>query len=249
MKRLLLTMPGPSCPFRCRYCFAEFRQYKPQKHLEDVALNPALLDDVEIVYPACDNDLLAFSHGIDYLKRVAEFGRSISFSTKAAITETTAKELAAVSRVLEASGAVLKVGISFSTLDIPSFEPGTCSYARRLENLQTLQKFGIAHCVILKPILAQCSTPQYEAIVHDCCDSTDLLLVGDEYLDDEDSRNAEGVNYREVNWLAGTPKWPVRESPEKKREIVLYAKTMNFEVFESDLTLMKYLVTSAFTTQ
>jgi DNA repair photolyase len=249
MKRLLLTMPGPACPFRCGYCFAEFCQYNPQKTLEDLDSDPTLLDDVEIIYPACDNDLLAFSHGIDYLKRVAEFGRSVSLSTKAAITEKTAKELAEVSRVLESSGGVLKVGISFSTQDIPLFEPGTCSYTKRIENLRTLQNYGVAHCVILKPILAQCSTSQYLAIVRDCCGSTDLLLVGDEYLDAQDLRDPDGVRYREVHWLADAPKWPVRELPEKKRQIAAYAKTLGFDVFESDLTLMKYLVTMTFTTQ
>ncbi len=135
MKRLLLTLEGKRCPFRCRYCFTHFSQYDGTRSLEDVERHPDLIADADIVYPACDTDLFATLNPISVLWRAVKLGLHISVSTKASISEGKLPALAELNRWMNQQRKVLKIAVSLSTRNsIPSIEPGTASYVQRVRN-------------------------------------------------------------------------------------------------------------------
>lgn len=242
MKRCLLTLRKGRCPFHCVYCFARFSQYEKQFTLDDVIANPSLIEGVEVVYPSCDNDLFAFADAVDLLRRTASLGVSISVSTKAVLPEATVQDLAVLSSELENNGHVIKVGISFSTKDVESLEPGSANYDSRIRNLQHLHSYNIASCAIIKPILRYRPIEEYISIVEDCRPFTESLLIGDEYVDSTSEVSEGDIAFRKVNWLRGEPQWPVREAKATKGALLSFAKSLKYEVYESDIGLMEKII-------
>jgi hypothetical protein len=169
-------------------------------------------------------------------------GVSISVSTKAELSDVTVQDIASISSELESNGHVLKVGISFSTKNIDSLEPGTAAYDLRIRNLQMLHHNNIACCAIIKPILRDQPVEEYISIVQDCRPYTKFLLIGDEYVDADSVVSGDEITYRRVNWLKSSPLWPVRETKLTKDTLLSFAQSIQYEVYESDLDLMERIV-------
>lgn len=249
MRRLLLTLQKKRCPFGCTYCFASFTQYDRPLTLEEVEEHPAVLKDVDVVYPSCDIDLFALKDPIGVLERVSRLERSVSVSTKAKLSEEVVLCLANVARSIEEMGHVLKIGVSFSTkLLIESIEPRTAPYRDRMENLRLLKTHGIWSCLVLKPILIDVPAEEYCEIVTDASLLTSSVLVGDEYLDaDGEHRRASSaieprLSNRQVAWAARQPTWPVRMAEKHVHAIEACAEDLGMCCFASDLDLMESLI-------
>ncbi len=235
MKRILLSSTK-KCPFGCKYCFARFSQYRPELTLEELERDRQKAIGVELLYPACDDDLFARKDAIAILKRTASFGCSISVSTKAELRDGVVAELKTLAEQMAASGLILKVGISFSTRAfILEIEPGTAKYEGRLKNIGMLSKNGITVSLNLKPLLQGQSSKEYVEILEDAAKWTDLLLLGDEYVDIHD---ASGLGTREVSWLEGHPQWPFRDDPPLLAEVKKCGADLGYNIFDSDLSLM-----------
>lgn len=238
MKRLLLSSTT-RCPFRCKYCFAQFSQYQRQPTLEDIASSTEDLSGVEVLYPACDDDVFAHAQSIELLRKATSLGCSISVSTKAVLQENVVTQLEQISSEMLKNGSILKIGISFSTrAQIGEIEPGTAKYEQRLRNLRLLSSRGIAVSLNLKPLLEEVPLDEYFAILQDCGRWTDFLLIGQEYLDIEDRRPESNVVTREVLWLRDSPTWPVIEDSLLAKRVRIFANSLGYRCFNSDLPLM-----------
>jgi hypothetical protein len=243
MRRMLLTLPDARCPFGCQYCFAEFSQYERPLDLDAVERSPDLLADVDVVYPACDVDLFATKTPLEILRRTAALGRSISVSTKAALSDRLVRGLADIARDIEERGEILKVGVSISTKhNCGRLEPRAATYALRIRNLRLLQAASIPSALVLKPVLRDVSLGEYCEIISDAEPFTRLVLVGDEYLDALEPRvPLAAVTRRRVPWAINQPIWPVTTDVERIASIKAFAERLGFCVFESDLELMAAL--------
>ena len=248
MNRLLLTVRDNQCPFGCKYCFARFAQYEPPLSLHDVERDPDLLDDISVIYPACDVDIFGIANPLDLLRRTARFNRSICISTKAPLSMKVVQELRKIGEYLGNQGEVLKVGVSFATRrQIQTLEPRTACYATRVGNLRMLQDADVLASVVLKPLLPDVPLKEYTDIIDETREYTRHFVVGDEYVDeatlrtDADGGPAKSVSWRRVNWIRGNPVWPVRTSHGLSHDVVQYIRDCDCEAFVSDLTLMSSL--------
>lgn len=249
MRRVLLTISGKKCPYKCRYCFANFKQYEKGFTLHDVERNRDVLRDVEIIYPACDIELFAGGDPVGTLERAAALGCSISVSTKAPLSHELVEGLAEISYALAERGHVLKIGVAFSTkYNIPQLEAGTADYEARLDNLDLLNKFGIPTCVVLKPVVVEIPITEYCEIIQDVSHHGVAVLVGEEYIDVSALRTLGRkrpfvkLDTRDVNWLQTKPRWPISKAENHIHQIKSFAESKGLKCFDSDLELMEWLV-------
>ena len=214
MKRLLLSIPGQSCPFGCTYCFSSFSQYKGVRTIDQVERNPAILRDIDVIYPACDSDFFAATDAAHLLRRIVAFGRSVSISTKAHLRASVAAAAGECAAELKGQGHVLKIGVSFATKRrIRELEPGATGYRARVENLRMLDEHEVATSVVLKPILNSVPLGEYKEIIQDTQRYTRAFLLGGEYLDVVSVASASAsIRMRKVRWLEGAPCWPYEDS-------------------------------------
>lgn len=245
-RRLLLTVGRKRCPFRCRYCFADFSQYDRPPTIDDVEADPELLTGVDVVYPACDVELFALRGWRNVLARAASLQRHVSISTKASLSESDVRDVALVSAQLRDAGLLLKVGISFSTRDrIDVIEPRAPSYGARLATLRALHAHGVATALVLRPLLVDVPTDEYLGILGDARPMTRVLLTGPEHLDSDmghDRRAPLGGSVRRgsVRWAERVPVWETRFS--QHIELVeAAARGLGFWSARSDLDVIDYL--------
>ena len=148
---------------------------------------------------------------LNILRRAAALGRSISVSTKAALSNQLVTELAEVARGVERCERVLKIGVSISTkYNCKTLEPRAADYSARVEDLRLLRCASIPTCLVLKPILSDVPAEEYCEIISDVAGVTDCILIGDEYLDISSPRISLGTAFqRPVAWAVNKPTWPV----------------------------------------
>lgn len=249
MQRILLSNSNTRCPYKCKYCFTRFEQYRKSLTFENIQKNPELIDGIDIIYPACDFDLFATKDPIITLWQMLELRKSISISTKAALSELIVEKIAEIGQALAEYGHILKIGISFSTkYNIPFWESRTSNYHLRLKNLELLSKFKVPFCVVLKPVLVEVSMNEYYEIVQDISNYNAPLLLGEEYLNFGNldtlmsRRPLVKVKSRRVNWLCGNPEWPISKVQDHITHIKTHAESMNVKCFDSDLNLMEWLI-------
>jgi DNA repair photolyase len=245
MRRLLVTLSKVRCPFRCSYCFTDFTQYERPISLEDVERAPSILDGVDVIYPACDVDLFATPAPLETLARAADFGVSISVSTKAALSAGTLAGLDRIARVLRARSRILKVGISVSTkYRTAQIEPAAPSYLVRIRNLRLLADSSVDTCLVMKPILSDIPAREYCEILDDVAGITGNVLVGEEYLDSVHPRipYTSSTVERCVTWIGSHPIWPANAATDHLAIIRRRAAALGLRIFSSDLDLVAALI-------
>ena len=243
MARRLMSL-GEQCPFGCAYCFADFTQYQPPPTLGEVAAEVPLPVSVTALYPGCDADLFASSRWEAELLRCWSLRRSISVATKASLSR---RQLAAVSRLaaeMRGEGAVLKIAVSISTKRrVPEIEPGASTYEQRLETLRRLGHAGLVTSALLRPLLADVCTEEYEEILRDVAPVTHYVVFGDEYLDADPKRRRGSLQVdetaRSAAWLEGSPSWPISCVVGRIPRLHRYARALDLNSFDSDLDLME----------
>lgn len=247
MRRLLLTLTNEKCLFACTYCFATIDNYKAPPSIGIIEKNPNILEDINFICPGCDYDIFALRNPIALIRKISKFRKSISISTKAALDAGIVRRLSRISEELYEYDCVLKIGVSFSTkYSIPIIEPKAASYEERMQNLKLLSGYGIATCVVLKPVLSRVPIHEYHEIINDSCDFAQHYLVGDEYLKSFNlptpriEKNAVLIN-RRVSWAVGNPVWPVRIAKSHIDSIKKFIFERGLLYFDSDISLMKDL--------
>jgi DNA repair photolyase len=248
MNRLLLTVGQKKCPFGCAYCFADFTQYQAPHSLDEAVRGELDLTDIDVIYPACDVDLFALQkHWKMVLEKAAELGRSISVSTKAALTRAQIDGISCLAEAGRASGCVIKVSASASTMySCAELEPRAAGWDERLENLARLFDAGVTSCLVLKPVLAEVPTAEYREMLTQAAAVTAAVVLGDEYVDDDQRRRrpssagaADQLSSRQVGWIDGNPHWLVRDSRTRLELLGEHARTVGLMPYFSDLHFME----------
>jgi DNA repair photolyase len=248
MKRLLLTVGGKRCSFGCTYCFAEFSQYEAPPALAEAAAGQLQLDDVDVVYPACDVDLFAMrKRWAEVLATSAALGRSLSISTKAYLTREQVDEISRLAEEHRAAGLVLKVSVSASTMySCEEIEPRAAGWDERLDVLQRLTNAGVLNSLVLKPVLAEIATAEYREMLTQAAAVTSAVVLGDEYVDDDPFRRRASqadvtgsLSSRRVGWIDGLPHWLFRESGDRLHRLAEHASAVGLAPYFSDLDFME----------
>ena len=207
-------LQGPrTCPFACKYCFAEFscfQEAKPRLDIREATQG-------KILYPSCDTEVGLSASRID---EIAEFANTlnaiaVSISTKRKPSEGFLSALVKLDEKLYGLGVLLKVSISVSTkYQISDIEKGASQYAERLEMASQLRKHGIATSVNLKPVLPFIQISEYLEIVDDFFERCSDFLLGGLYLDRKTQFGKEIIEEypdlilnRCIEWMPGQPLW------------------------------------------
>ena len=251
LARMLVTIDEQPCPYGCSYCFTKFSQYDRPMNLAMLESSSSLLDNIDVLYPACDVDLFARSDALTVLERVVALGRSISISTKAPLRQSVVSTIAGHAGQMAHTGKILKIGVSFATkYHVPDIEPRTPSYNMRLDALRSLGQEEIPCAAVVKPLLADIPDSEYEEILDDVGGITPYVLLGEEWLDSRPERQRSCikepreaiVSKQPVTWIGGKPDWPIRETPDRLDRLNKYAANLGLDVSESDIDLMGKLM-------
>lgn len=248
MNRLLLTVGGKRCSFGCTYCFADFSQYESPPTLDEAVAGQLDLEGVDVVYPACDVDIFAMrKRWAEVLTSSAALGRSLSISTKAVLTGDQIEEISRLAEIHRATGLVLKVSVSASTMhSCDEIEPRAANWEARLNVLRRLAIAGVTSCIVLKPVLPEIPTAEYEEMLNQAAAVTSAVVLGDEYVDDDhrmrrpsQADTSGSLSSRRVRWLNGSPQWLVRECGDRLRYLAEYASSVGLAAHFSDLDFME----------
>jgi DNA repair photolyase len=240
MNRLFLATET-ECPFRCTYCFTRFSQYTRQLTISSVEQEPSILDGIDAVYPACDDDLFAHSNAVLVLRRAARLNRHLSVSTKARLSDVTLTQVKDVHREMLSKGKILKIAVGFTcTQEIGTIEPGTAPYHARIALLKRLNDAGIHTNIVLKPLLPGIALDEFRELFADCAEYTNAVLIGDMYLDANDFSRPRVS--RRVGWLPGTPEWPTIGDVAWTEQVRIAAREFGLCVFDSDLDVLLRLL-------
>lgn len=246
LRRLMLTsrVVGP-CPYGCSYCFKDFDGPAMQA-LEDLHIESPALTDVDVLYPACDVDLLASTKWEQALIQSLSLGKHVSLSTKAPLSSKVLTRLKAIDSDFSSAGLTLKISISISTKHQASIEPHTPPYTSRLRALAGLAEAGMTTSLALRPVLSDVPLVEYVEILRDCRPYTQRVLFGDEWLDPANPRTAPSgeSSMERVTWLPDT-QWIKRRDKSKRMELALLAQGLGYTHYDSDLDLMRSVLSAA----
>jgi hypothetical protein len=190
-------------------------------------------------------DFFALPNPVETLKKLLNYQKSISISTKARIAEPMVRKLAELNTIMNRAACFLKISVSFSTkYRVSELEIGTASFEERLNMLQLLKEYRIPHCGIIKPVLPGVPVQEYLEIVDALSSACDGVVVGGLYLDDHDSRIKgldPSLQRKKVTWAKDNPIWPTIPSTKKIEAIVSYARSKGLLCYHSDLAFMERL--------
>lgn len=212
----LLLKGDYSCPFNCKYCFADLKCFNNSR----LPTKESLFTDyfeADILYPCCDSELELTKDTICEILQNAKSSNAlaVSISTKGRGSKRLISNLSELNHILADNGILLKYSISISTkTQIAAIEEGASSYKQRLELAASIQQLGILSSINIKPILPFIEIGEYYEIVDDFLGSTPSFMLGGLYIDDHSefglhimTRYPQFVSKRRVEWLPEKPSW------------------------------------------
>ncbi len=246
MERKLFSIKK-KCNYNCEYCFAKWDNYFFQDNLPQKAN-----DDIAIIYPSCDGEILSnVSEMKKLLNNLKNFDKKtiVSISTKGIITNIELKLIKAIDTYLRSHNkGFIKIGISITNKSLYNLEEGTALFSEKIENLKILSENRILTAVILKPILPFVDNLEYEDIIKTTSKYTKHFLTGGLYINkntkfySEYIKNIFCVKKRAVSWLDGNVEWYYICDDQKMLYIKEAIEKNNCFYFDNDLELSKFLL-------
>lgn len=233
-----------ACRGGCLYCFSKWQEYKKFE------LQSLSRENV-IIYPNCDGDMFDdnFKTVLNQLQDIQK-KYSLSVSTKFCIDEAALQLLKNVhSDLCHMKKGIAKLSVSFSCSNsIEKIEPGTASYDERIQLVKRISEAQIPYVTIIKPILPFIESDEYYRIIDDTIQYSSYYLIGDLYVSEDTKfyknyiKDKYSMELRDVNWNGENGPWNVVVDEEKRKEIINYIVLRGGKVFESDETVMEYLI-------
>jgi len=249
MNRFFFTVGQKKCPFGCIYCFTEFEDYVRPPSIYSLLNNEIIIDNIDIIYPACDIDFFCLSNWRDILNKISSYNKTIAISTKAKLKKDDIQFIYKIYKKIIANGGFLKIGISITTKykDF-KIEPKTPSYSERLKVIKELSEIGVPVCLIMKPLLVDIRTNELNSIVKDFHKFCNIILIGDEYVNMDsprqisfpDSDTYETVR-RKVNWKFNNDDWLARINTLQQNNLKKISFKYNLPIVDNDVDVIKYL--------
>ncbi len=244
IKRKLYS--SSSCKADCKYCFSKWNKvYNGQPTM----LSEKIHDDISIVYPCCDGDIINNKKGLSELWQLVNNSKKtiVSMSTKCILKEDIMNELVDINNYLANNEkGFVKLSISLSTKTmIKDIEENALPYARRFDLLSQMKELGFHTSVTIKPILPFVPNEEYFEILDDCRSVVDRVLIGGLYVDKSTEfyqcyiKDKYYTTKRSVQWLNGHPIWDYVDQEEKIKQIYTYGVSRNLLVFDTDVDLIK----------
>lgn len=249
MKRYFFTVGRKKCPFGCTYCFTEFNNYIRPPSIYSLLDGSILIDDIDIIYPACDIDFFALKNWREILQSLVKYKKTIVISTKATLTNDDVSFIFKIYQQLLSCGGFLKIGISITTkFSVENIEPKTPSYDNRLSSAKRLYYTGVPICLIMKPLLVEIGDGELNSIIDDFHSISNILLTGDEYLDSESPRAIEYIDSENViiesklvNWKEDKAEWNARKNTLQINKLLTIANKYNLATASTDVEAVVYL--------
>lgn len=237
------------CQAGCQYCFAKWdKTYHKLPQLENIIFN----EKKAILYPCCDGEFFDQNGLSEQIRKMAEHMDKlyVSISTKRPVNDDEISRLVKLNQeLLSADKGFVKFGISLSNYSmLDKLEPGTMSYAERLELARRLKDTPVFLALTLKPLLPFITPGEYCQIIHDFSQYTNYVLIGGLYLEPGSKFRSKYISpehptwSRTVEWLPERPEWEYIEDPEQFRKIRTYASAHEVLLFDSDVDLINCLI-------
>ncbi len=250
IKRRLYSSSG--CEANCKYCFSKWNNtYISQPTMQSEKIH----DDISVVYPSCDGDIINDKKGISELWQLVNNSKKIivSMSTKCNIKEVIMNALIEINNYLVKNDkGFVKLSISLSTKTmIEKIEENALPYARRFDLLRQMTELGFYTSATIKPILPFVPNEEYYEIIDDCRSVVDRILIGGLYVDRSSEfykqfiKDKYNITQRSVQWLNSHPMWDYVVQEEKIKQIYTYGVSKNLLVFDTDVDLIKSLLAKA----
>ena len=237
------------CEANCKYCFSKWNNvYSGQPTM----ISEKIHDDISVVYPCCDGDILDDKKGLSELWKLVYNSQRIivSMSTKCNIKQDVMNALVDINNYLvDNEKGFVKLSISLSTKTmIEEVEGNTLPYARRFDLLRQMKELGFHTSVTIKPILPFVPNEEYFEILNDCRVVVDRVLIGGLYVDKSTEfyqryiRDKFDLTQRSVQWLNSNPVWDYVDQEDKIKQIYSYGVSRNLLIFDTDVDLIKSLL-------
>ncbi len=255
-KGRVLVPVGEPCPFGCRYCYTRSGEVGPARAGIDEILERlrafAEGTDFEIIQFGYDGDPFARpERGIVMLRRLAELGKDINFSTKAFIDERTQQAIANIQDIMKVSNNTLSALVSLSCWDSASrIEPHTPTPDERIVTIKSLRSIGVPTCIAVRPILPNIQDTEYEKLVDEgLSGGCEGFILGPFYVDEQEKfarflpskvlKSVPSANSI-VSWSAHSPLWTRYEDKDRLKRIAAMIKEKGGRVFTSSVDAIQF---------
>lgn len=248
-KRMFASITSGQCPYKCIYCFVNANSYKQGVNLKEALNIEKITNEIDIIQPACDSELLLERTWFKLLNKLAEFNKSISFATKKEITQEDVDKLKKINNILVQKGHILNIGVTICRYkNYNLIEPFAPDPEKRIKGLKRLYKAGIGCNVIIRPIFPDSDILDLYEIVNKTAAFCHGYLLGPLYVNDAVKQYIKCNNsksYGSFQIKKTRPEWNQGEemeviySPKLEEELKRYIIAKGCSVYDNNEDCVK----------
>jgi len=247
-ERYIGSLGNRPCPMGCIYCFVENENYKGISKI-DSKDRIEIDTEAKIIQPSCDVEFFLIENWEKKLKDLGTHQKSISFATKAKLSNRSIKQIALLNDKLQSYGELINIAVSLTSfrVDWKEIEHFTPSPDERLKTLKQLYKAGIKTTVAIRPLLPFLTTEDLIDLVEKTYKFTFGYLLGPLYLTPRMKNYLikKGEYYqvlsKKVSWLPIKTELEYIQSIHLEEDIKGLSKKYNLPVFENNIEAVKYV--------
>ncbi|MFH2036158.1 MAG: NUDIX domain-containing protein [Candidatus Zixiibacteriota bacterium] len=255
-KNRVLVPIGGRCKYECNYCYTKrhdvyFGEPNPQRTYEMLSKLCSESKEVLTAQIGYDNDpFINPKLGLDIITRLTWLPINIGFSTKAYISEETARRLALLRRIKLEEGYNLSGLITLTSIGSYSkLEPKAPTPERRLQSVRILSDKGIPILINLRPMLPDIvSEKEFQEVITRSKEAGALGIVFGAFWTDPKGIVIDGLTNPKITpsetkipWAPHGLNWLRYEDEQLTKRLMEFCKILNLMAFDSSAEAVNYL--------
>ena len=210
----VLTYSKLSCPFDCRYCFAEDMNYNQNRDVaylssEQKELLGNLPEQIKLIMLGCDTEFFQSKQNAhEILNGLLVFKKDISVVTKSFLSPDYIRQLKGVDEKLRQNNNSLFFSMSLPCFDsAEEWEPKAPAPEKRVETLASVHEAGVRTLVAIRPLLPTISEEELNRIIDSTKRHASCYYSGPLYLKDLNSPLLTQEQVSNLNVERMQPHW------------------------------------------